>query len=119
MTKVRNRSPENPHDLKRDTKLVSLLRNAVEASSDDSGRATWLPAVGSNIAKQWPEFDPRNYGYKKLARLWRRPSSSRSKNGPWATGRKSDLFKKTPGKNSRALWFLSGLFSGEPDKTNE
>jgi hypothetical protein len=55
-------------DLKRDTKLVSLLRNAVEASSDDSGWAH-LAAVGSNIAKQSPEFDPRNYGYKKLGGL--------------------------------------------------
>jgi hypothetical protein len=25
--------------------------------------------VGSNIAKQAPDFDPRNYGYKKLGEL--------------------------------------------------
>jgi hypothetical protein len=25
--------------------------------------------VGSNIAKQSPDFDPRNYGYKKLKEL--------------------------------------------------
>ena len=54
--------------LKKDTKLVNLLRNAVEASSDDSGWAH-LASVGSNIAKQAPEFDPRNYGYKKLGEL--------------------------------------------------
>ena len=59
---------KTPTDLKRDTKLVSLLRNAVEASSDDSGWAH-LAAVGSNIAKQSSEFDPRNYGYKKLGSL--------------------------------------------------
>ena len=63
--KVR-RSPASA--LKRDTKLVNLLRNAVEASSDDSGWAH-LAAVGSNIAKQTPEFDPRNYGYRKLGEL--------------------------------------------------
>jgi uncharacterized LabA/DUF88 family protein len=45
-----------------------LLRNAVEASSDDEGWAH-LAAVGSNIAKQSPDFDPRNYGYKKLKEL--------------------------------------------------
>jgi uncharacterized LabA/DUF88 family protein len=45
-----------------------LLRNAVEASSDDSGWAH-LASVGSNIAKQAPDFDPRNYGYKKLGEL--------------------------------------------------
>lgn len=55
-------------ELKRDTKLVSLLRNAVEVSSDDSGWAQLGP-VGSNIAKQSPEFDSRNYGYGKLGDL--------------------------------------------------
>ncbi len=55
-------------ELKRDTKLVALLRNAVEASSDDSGWANLSP-VGSNIVKQAPEFDPRNYGYEKLGAL--------------------------------------------------
>jgi uncharacterized LabA/DUF88 family protein len=55
-------------ELKQDTKLLNLLRTAVEASSDDSGWAHLAP-VGSNIAKQLPEFDPRNYGYKKLGEL--------------------------------------------------
>jgi uncharacterized LabA/DUF88 family protein len=55
-------------ELKQDTKLVRLLRNAVEASSDESGWAHLAP-VGSNIAKQSPEFDPRNYGYGKLGEL--------------------------------------------------
>ena len=55
-------------ELKQDTKLVTLLRNAVEASSDDSGWAQLGP-VGSNIAKQSPDFDPRNYGYGKLGAL--------------------------------------------------
>jgi uncharacterized LabA/DUF88 family protein len=56
------------NELKQDAKLVSLLRNAVEVSSDDSGWAHLAP-VGSNIAKQSPEFDPRNYGYVKLGEL--------------------------------------------------
>ena len=55
-------------ELKQDRKLVSLLRNAVEASSDESGWAHLAP-VGGNIAKQSPEFDPRNYGYSKLGEL--------------------------------------------------
>ena len=56
------------NELKRDTKLVALLRNALEAASDDGGWAH-LAAVGSNIAKQAPEFDPRNYGFSKLGGL--------------------------------------------------
>jgi len=54
--------------LKQDTRLVALLRNAVEAASDDAGWANLGP-VGSTIAKQAPEFDPRNYGYRKLGEL--------------------------------------------------
>jgi len=56
------------NELKQDTKLVSLLRNAVESSSDESGWAH-LGSVGSNIAKQSPQFVPRNYGYGKLGEL--------------------------------------------------
>ncbi len=55
-------------ELKRDARLVRLLRNAVEASSDESGWAQ-LATTGSNIAKQSPEFDPRNYGYIRLGEL--------------------------------------------------
>lgn len=55
-------------ELKQDTKLVNLLRNALQASSDESGWAHLAP-VGSYIAKQSPDFDPRNYGYNKLGEL--------------------------------------------------
>lgn len=54
--------------LKQDTKLVNLVRSAINASSDESGWAHLAP-VGSYIAKQSPEFDPRNYGYRKLGEL--------------------------------------------------
>lgn len=56
------------NELKQDTKLVNLMRNAIEASSDESGWAH-LGQAGSYIAKQSPEFDPRNYGYRKLSNL--------------------------------------------------
>lgn len=56
------------NQLKRDAKLVTLFRNALDAASDESGWAQ-LGAVGSNIIKQAPEFDPRNYGYGKLGEL--------------------------------------------------
>jgi len=61
-------SKKSTSDLEKDKKLVSLLHNAVEASSDDSG---WAPLgrVGSTIAKQSPDFDSRNYGYRKLSEL--------------------------------------------------
>jgi uncharacterized LabA/DUF88 family protein len=54
--------------LKGDAALVSLLRNAVEAASDDDG---WTPlaSVGSIVTKQRPDFDSRTYGYAKLSDL--------------------------------------------------
>ena len=54
--------------LKGDTTLVTLLRNAVEAASDDDGWAS-LASVGSIVTKQHPDFDSRNYGYGKLSDL--------------------------------------------------
>jgi uncharacterized LabA/DUF88 family protein len=59
---------KSTNELKQDTRLVNLLRNAVEASSDESGWSHLAP-VGSNIAKQAPNFDPRNYGYTKIGEL--------------------------------------------------
>jgi uncharacterized LabA/DUF88 family protein len=64
----RHTTPRTRRELRQDTRLVSLLRNAVEASSDETGWAHLAP-VGSTIAKQTPEFDPRNYGYGKLGTL--------------------------------------------------
>lgn len=56
------------NELKSNTKLLNLLRSVIETASDDDGWAN-LGLVGSYIANQSPEFDPRNYGYKKLGEL--------------------------------------------------
>lgn len=55
-------------ELKSDTRLVSLLRKAVEAGADDEGWAG-LGVVGQHISKQ-ASFDSRNYGYAKLKDLY-------------------------------------------------
>jgi uncharacterized LabA/DUF88 family protein len=60
--------PMTQQQLKSDARLVGLLRNAIDGVSDDSGWAH-LGAIGSSVAKQAPEFDPRNYGYRKLSEL--------------------------------------------------
>lgn len=54
--------------LRCDTKLINLLRTAVEALSDESGWANLGP-VGSYISKTANDFDPRNYGFSKLSGL--------------------------------------------------
>lgn len=48
--------------------LLRLLREALDDAADDDGWAG-LGAVGSLIAKRTPDFDSRNYGYKKLSDL--------------------------------------------------
>lgn len=54
--------------LRQDTKLVNLVRTAIDTASNEDGWAHLGP-VGSNIVKNAPEFDPRNYGYGKLSDL--------------------------------------------------
>jgi uncharacterized LabA/DUF88 family protein len=54
--------------LAKDRKLVRLLRDAVAAAEDEDGWAQ-LGTVGSHISKQAADFDPRNYGFKKLGEL--------------------------------------------------
>jgi uncharacterized LabA/DUF88 family protein len=60
--------PATAAQLKADTELVSLLRNAVEGASDDDGWAP-LSSVGNIITNQRPDFDSRSYGYGKLSDL--------------------------------------------------
>lgn len=54
--------------LKRNTKLMNTLRNAVKAAADDDGWASLGP-VGSHIANQGP-FDHRTYGFQKLSDMF-------------------------------------------------
>jgi uncharacterized LabA/DUF88 family protein len=60
--------PRTPAQLKQDSGLVNLLRNAIDAASDEEGWAG-LGGVGSIITKQRPDFDSRSYGYGKLSEL--------------------------------------------------
>lgn len=53
--------------LRQDTKLVGLLRNAVQAAADESGWAR-VGSAGQQIANQ-ASFDSRNYGYATLTKL--------------------------------------------------
>ena len=47
-----------------DDDFKDLLANTIEDAADDSGWA-FLGIVGSVLTKKMPDFDPRNYGYKK------------------------------------------------------
>jgi uncharacterized LabA/DUF88 family protein len=66
--KPARRGPATAAELKADTELMTLLRNAMEAASDDDGWAA-LSAIGNIITNQRPDFDSRSYGYAKLSDL--------------------------------------------------
>lgn len=54
-------------ELRQDTALMNLLRDAVAATQDESGWAK-VGAVGTQIANK-ASFDARNYGYATLTKL--------------------------------------------------
>ncbi len=66
--KGKERYKTSRKNLREDKKLANLLIGAVEASANDNGWSH-LGSVGQNIANKAPDFDPRNYGYKKLYEL--------------------------------------------------
>ncbi len=58
------RTKSTANQLKQDTKLINMLRTAVDAQADADGWAGLGP-VGSHIGNQG-SFDPRNYGFPRL-----------------------------------------------------
>ena len=52
-------------ELRCDSKLLNLIRSAIDAASDETGWVL-LSAVGNYISKTVNDFDPRNYGFSKL-----------------------------------------------------
>lgn len=56
-----------PAQLRRDTRLMVLLREAAQACKDEDGWAR-VGAMGNQIANK-TSFDPRNYGYASLSKL--------------------------------------------------
>jgi uncharacterized LabA/DUF88 family protein len=53
-----------------DRRLLKLLRDAVEDLADESGWA-YLGSVGQKISNRSGDFDPRNFGFRKLGDLFR------------------------------------------------
>ncbi|WP_345844504.1 NYN domain-containing protein [Shewanella algae] len=55
-------------NLKSDTKLINMLRQAIEATEEEDGWAQLGP-IGAHISNH-SSFDQRNYGFKKLSDLF-------------------------------------------------
>ncbi|MFT2089501.1 NYN domain-containing protein [uncultured Paraglaciecola sp.] len=66
---VQVNTPEPPpKNIKSDSRLMNLLRQAIEAVEEDDGWARLGP-IGSHISNH-ASFDQRNYGFKKLSDLF-------------------------------------------------
>ena len=65
---VRKDKATSANQLKQDTKLMTVLRSAVDAAADEDGWARLGP-IGSHISNQG-SFDSRNYGFRKLSDLF-------------------------------------------------
>lgn len=61
-------SRKSPKELAMDAKLVSLIRSAIEALSDEDGFAH-MGEVKKHIVKNFSAFDSRNYGFAKFSDL--------------------------------------------------
>jgi len=59
--------PRTASELRGDTRLLQMLRGAVDSAGGEDGWAT-LGSVGQQIGNQ-ASFDSRNYGYRKLSDL--------------------------------------------------
>lgn len=68
-SKQNGKAQDQPKNVKFDAKLINLLRQAIEATEEESGWAS-LGSVGSHISNK-TSFDSRNYGYKNLSSLFK------------------------------------------------
>jgi len=60
---------KSSQELKQDSKLLTLVRNAVDSAQEEDGWSN-LAKIGKHISNQ-ASFDPRNYGFKRLSDLIR------------------------------------------------
>ncbi|MDR1588347.1 MAG: NYN domain-containing protein [Treponema sp.] len=68
-----------------DGKLLKLLRDAVDDLAEESGWA-YLGGVGQKINNRSADFDPRNYGFKKLGDMFRAIPQFETEERPQASG---------------------------------
>jgi len=81
-----SKQPAKPKkDFKVDQKLLKLLRETVDDIAEESGWA-YLGVVGHKINNRMADFDPRNYGFKKLGDMFRAVPQFETEERPQANG---------------------------------
>ncbi|MEX2234755.1 MAG: NYN domain-containing protein [Cyclobacteriaceae bacterium] len=65
---VRAKRPKKESLQKLDRRVINLIKSSINDVADESGWA-FLGEVGTLILKKQPNFDARNYGFRKLLQL--------------------------------------------------
>jgi hypothetical protein len=78
--KINGSEQPQSKNIKSDTKLINLLRQAIESTEEENGWAH-LGGVGSHISNK-TSFDTRNYGYRNLSSLIKAIDLFELKRGP-------------------------------------
>jgi len=84
-------SVKSKKDFKVDKKLLKLLRDAVDDVAEESGWA-YLGLVGQKINNRSADFDPRNYGFKKLGDMFKAVPEFEVEERPHASSSSRQLY---------------------------
>jgi uncharacterized LabA/DUF88 family protein len=87
-------------EFKVDRKLLKLLRDAVDDIAEESGWA-YLGGVGQKINNRSVDFDPRNYGFKKLGDMIRAIPQFETEERPQPNGIGRQVYIKWKNKGLR------------------
>ena len=88
---------DKPENIKSNSKLINLLRQAIEATEDDDGWASLGP-VGAHISNK-TSFDTRNYGFRNLSSLIKAIDLFELKRGPGNHYMVRNIKRKNSGYN--------------------
>lgn len=90
-SKRKKQADESPAQL--DKRVIKLIKTSINDLADESGWA-FLGEVGTLILKKQPNFDPRNYGYKKLLHLMKAIDSIETDERQSESGRTRHVYVK-------------------------
>lgn len=90
-SKRKKQADESPAQL--DKRVIKLIKTSINDLADESGWA-FLGEVGTLILKKQPNFDPRNYGYKKLLLLMKAIDSIETDERQSESGRNRHVYVK-------------------------
>jgi len=85
-------------EFKVDRKLLKLLRDAVDDIAEESGWA-YLGGVGQKINNRSADFDPRNYGFRKLGDMFRAIPQFETEERPQINGTGRQVYIRWTTKN--------------------